>query len=177
MSKRFSICTSLAMALLVATAAVAERGDDADRKSKNGKAEGVIDGVSVVVEYGRPNANERQIWGGLVPFGKVWRTGANEATTISFDRDVTVEGAALAAGTYALFTIPSEADCKILFNSVAEQWGAFDYDAGKDVAAVSVPAQAIDHVETFEITVGDAGVTLSWADRACSFAVGAASAP
>ena len=74
-------------------------------------------------------------------------------------------------------TVPSEADCKILFNSVAEQWGAFDYDAGKDVAAVSVPARAIGHVETFEISVDDEGVTLAWADRACSFAVGAASAP
>jgi hypothetical protein len=177
MSKRLSICTSLAVALLVTTAAVAERGDDADRKSKNGRAEGVIDGVSVVIEYGRPNANERQIWGGLVPFGKVWRTGADEATTISFDRDVTVESAAVAAGTYALFTVPSETDCKILFNSVADQWGAFDYDAGKDVASVSVPAQAIDDVETFEITVGDEAVTLAWADRACSFAVSAASTP
>ncbi len=162
----------LSLALLVTGVAVAERGDDADRKSKNGRAEGTIDGVNVVVEYGRPNANDRKIWGGLVPFGKVWRTGANEATTISFDGDVIVEGKTLAAGTYGLFTLPNEGECTVIFNSVAEQWGAFDYDDGKDVARVSVdPTETADFVETFEISVGDDAVTMAWADMTFSFGV------
>jgi hypothetical protein len=162
----------LAIGLVIAAAAMAERGDDADRKSKNGRAEGTIDGVNVVVEYGRPNANNREIWGGLVPFGKVWRTGANEATTISFDADVTVEGETIAAGTYGLFTVPNDGECTIIFNSVAEQWGAFDYDESKDVARVAAtPKEMADFVETFEIAIGDAAVTLAWADMAFSFRV------
>ncbi len=77
------------------------------------------------------------------------------------------------AGTYALFTLPGEEECAIIFNSVAEQWGAFDYKADKDVATVSVAPEASEHVETFEISVGDAAVTLSWAETSLSFAVAA----
>lgn len=166
----------LAVALVLAAAggALAQRGDDADRKSKNGRAEGTIDGVQVVVEYGRPNADGREIWGGLVPYGKVWRTGANEATTISFDGDVRVEGIEVPAGTYALFTVPEEDACTILFNSAAEQWGAFDYDAAKDVASVTVTPQSAEFVETFEISVAEGAVTLRWADVAISFGAEAA---
>lgn len=168
--------TLLATVLVLAAAggALAQRGDDADRKSKNGRAEGTIDGVGIVIEYGRPNVNGRDIWGGLVPYGKVWRTGANEATTIHFAADVLVEGVAVPAGTYALFTLPEEDSCTILFNSVADQWGAFDYDASKDVAAVTVTPESAEFVETFEIAVGEGAVTLRWADRAIAFSVEAA---
>ena len=171
---RTKICLILVVGVLVAGIALAERGDDSDRKSKNGRAEGTIDGVTIVIEYGRPNAKERKIWGGLVPYGKVWRTGANEATTISFDQDVTVQGTPVAAGTYALFTLPGEDECTIIFNSVAEQWGAFNYEADKNVATVTVTPEAVDHVETFEISVGADAVKMSWADQAVSFVVGAA---
>jgi len=157
--------------LLIAGVALAERGDDADRKSKNGHAEGTVDGVSVVVDYGRPNVKGRDIWGGLVPFDAVWRTGANEATAISFDQDVTVEGVAIAAGTYGLFTLPTEDGCTVIFNSVAEQWGAFDYDSSKDAGRVDVAYGEGEFVETFEISVGDDGVSLAWADRVISFGV------
>ena len=163
----------LVLALLVAGVALAERGDDAGRKSKNGSSEGTVDGVSVVIEYGRPSANGRDIWGGLVPFGKVWRTGADEATTITFGANVVVEGTAVPAGTYALFTLPEEKEAAIIFNSVADQWGAFDYAADKDVATVKVPLAPCEHVEAFEIAVDAAGVSLSWADRSMSFSVAA----
>jgi hypothetical protein len=165
---------STALALCVTGAALAERGDDADRKSKNGRAEGVVDGVEVVVEYGRPNVNGREIWGGLVPYGEVWRTGANEATTIHFSADVIVEGVAVAAGTYALFTLPEADSCTILFNSEAEQWGAFDYDSAKDVASITVTPEPADFVETFEISVEEGGVALRWAEVAIEFNVEAA---
>ena len=173
MLNRTKISLILVLAVLVAGVALAERGDDSKRKSKNGRAEGTVDGVSVVVEYGRPNANGRDIWGGLVPFGKVWRTGADEATTITFGGNVSVEGTAVPAGTYALFTKPEEDGATIIFNSVAEQWGAFDYAADKDVATVMVPLTPCEHVETFEISVGGEGVSLSWADRSMSFSIAA----
>lgn len=171
MLKRTTALWALAICLTLAGAALAERGDDADRKSKNGSVAATVGGVEISVEYGRPNANDRAIWGGLVPFDKVWRTGANEATTISFNQDVTVEGAAVPAGTYALFTLPSQDDCQILFNSTADQWGAFEYDSTLDVASVTVPFAPADFVETFTISVGEDGVTLAWADRAATFSV------
>lgn len=166
---------SLSLIALMAVAAAAERGDDSERKSKNGLAEGSIDGVSVVVEYGRPSARGREIFGGLVPYGEVWRTGADEATTITFGGDVLVEGTSVPAGTYALFTVPGENEWSVILNSTAEQWGAYDHDSGQDVASVTVDSQVTDLVETFTMTVGDDGVTMAWADRTVSFSVAAGS--
>src|SRR5688572_7179005 len=110
-----------ALALAICTtgpAAADHRGDDSQRKSKNGKAEGTIGGVKVAVEYGRPSVAGRKIWGDLVPYGQIWRAGADEATTIAFDKDVRIEDKTLAAGRYALFLIPSEGDWTVVFNSV-----------------------------------------------------------
>jgi hypothetical protein len=157
------VAVSLAAAvLLLALPAAAQRGDDSDRVSKNGKAGGVVDGVTVTLEYGRPNVRERRIWGGLVPYDQVWRTGANEATTITFDGDVTVEGQPLAAGTYALFTIPGEEEWTVIFNKQAQQWGAFDYDAEQDALRVTVKPREHEMVETMDFTVGDGEVVLLW---------------
>jgi len=166
---------SLTLIALMAVAVAAERGDDSERKSKNGRAEGSIGGVSVVVEYGRPSARDRTIFGGLVPYGEVWRTGADEATTITFGADVLVEGTSVPAGTYALFTVPGESEWSVIFNSAAEQWGAFDHDSDQDVASITVNSQVTDLVETFTMTVGDDGVTMAWADRSVSFGVAAGS--
>jgi hypothetical protein len=165
-----------ALALLVALLAlpaVAQRGDDSDRVSKNGKTTGTIDGVEVVLEYGRPNVKEREIWGGLVPYDQVWRTGANEATTISFSDDVTVEGEPLAAGTYALFTIPGEEEWTVIFNEVAEQWGAYDYDSGRDALRVTVEPEEHDHVESMDFVIEDGSVVLRWEKLAVPFSVSA----
>ena len=94
--------------LLLSLPAAAQRDGDSGRASKNGKTEGTIDGVEVTLEFGRPTVKGRKLWGALVPHGKVWRTGADEATTISFNNAVKIEGEALAAGKYSLFTIPGE---------------------------------------------------------------------
>ena len=167
----------LILALVLATGAVlAQRGDDADRPSKNGKTEGTIDGVNVVLEYGRPNVKGRTIWGGLVPYGKVWRTGANEATTITFSADVTVEGEKLAAGTYGLFTIPSEGEWVVIFNKVANQWGAFEYDDGQDALRVTVTPQASgEHVESMDFVIDGSSVVLRWEKLTVPFMVAKAS--
>ena len=83
----------------------------------------------------------RPIWGQLVPYGQVWRSGANEATTITFDQPVMVEGQPLAAGTYSLFTIPTEKQWTMIFNKTAKQWGAFKYDDKQDALRVTVTPQ------------------------------------
>jgi len=163
---------ALALSLL-AMPALAGRGDDADRASKNGKTQGTIDGVEVTLEYGRPNVKEREIWGGLVPYDKVWRTGANEATTISFSGNVTVGGEKLAAGTYGLFTIPGEDEWTFILNKVADQWGASKYDAGQDALRVSAKPSEAEHTESMEFVIDGSSVVLRWEKLAVGFEVAA----
>lgn len=157
---------------LLAAPAIAERGDDTDRKSKNGRLEGSVAGVSVVLEYGRPNVNDRKIWGDLVPYGKVWRTGANEATTITLGNDATVGGETLPAGTYALFTIPSEGPWTIIFNSVADQWGAFNYDPSADVLRIISEPREAEHVESMDFEIDGSSIVLRWEELAVPIAFG-----
>lgn len=164
---------ALIAVLLCAGALSAERGDDSDRVSKNGRAEGTVDGVGVVLEYGRPEVRGREIWGALVPYGEVWRTGANEATTIEVASDVLVEGRPLAAGRYGLFTIPGEEDWVVIFNEVADQWGAFDYDPAEDALRVTVEPEPADHVEAMDFAVGESGVVLRWAELAVPVSISA----
>jgi hypothetical protein len=157
---------SLSLALLILVTAMpvmAQRGDDSGRKSKNGKTEGTIDGVEVVLEYGRPKVNGRVIWGELVPYDKVWRTGADEATTITFSKDVLVAGKELPAGTYGLFTIPTKGDWTVIFNKVAKQWGAFRYADTEDALRVTVsPAASEEAVEEMDFVIDGNNVVLRW---------------
>lgn len=155
--------------------AMAQRGDDANRLSKNGKIEGVIDGVEIVLEYGRPKVKEREIWGGLVPYDKVWRTGANEATTISFSADVLIEGETLPKGTYALFTIPGEEKWIIIFNKTAKQSGAFGYDEGQDALRVEVVPTSGEHVEEMTFVIEGSSVVLLWEKLKVSIKIAAVS--
>ena len=151
-----------AMLIVSVMPAVAQRGDDTKRLSKNGKVEGTIDGVKVTLEYGRPKVKGRQIWGDLVPFDKVWRTGADEATTFTIDKDIKVEGKKLAAGTYGLFTIPGKTEWTIIFNKVAKQWGAFKYNSGEDVLRVMVKPAAAENVEEMTFKIEGNKLLLCW---------------
>ena len=176
MDRKQTVRSILTLVLCAALAlpALAERGDDAGRASKNGRVSGAINGVEVTIEYGRPNVKGRTIWGGLVPYEKVWRTGADEATTITFSADVAIQGEALAAGTYGLFTIPDEANWTVIFNKTADQWGAFNYDAGQDALRVTVEPAASEMIESMDFELGDTAVTLHWEKLAVPFEVDAA---
>ncbi len=103
------------------------------------------EGKDVKVSYGQPSKKGRVIFGELVPYNKVWRTGANEATEITFAKDMTFGGKPVKAGTYSLFTIPSESEWTIILNSELKQWGSYEYDKikGKDVLQVKVPAKKV----------------------------------
>ncbi|MEP2770808.1 MAG: DUF2911 domain-containing protein [Fulvivirga sp.] len=132
------------------------------KKSPAANASGEINGVEVNVDYHQPSAHGREIMGGLVPYGEVWRTGANNATTISFSSDVMVAGEELAAGKYSLFTIPGEDEWTIIFNSETDIWGT-QYSKDSDVLRVEVPSgESEDMVETFDISVADNGIVLAW---------------
>lgn len=104
------------------------------------------------VVYSRPAKKGREIFGKQTPFGKVWRTGANEATEIKFYRDVEFAGKKVKAGTYSLYTIPGEKDWTIILNSDLDYWGAYSYNEKKDVVRVIVQAsQSPTEVENFTI--------------------------
>lgn len=173
------VCTLAVVGVMALLATLApglaqERGDDAERKSKNGLTSGTIDGVEVSITYGRPRVRGRTIWGELVPFGEVWRTGADEATTITFFQDVLIEGEVLAAGTYGLFTVPTPGSWTVIFNRVANQWGAYEYDASQDALRVEVHPASSEPVEEMTFSITGDGVVLSWAKLCVQFTVAAA---
>jgi hypothetical protein len=98
----------------------------------------------VKVTYSQPQKKNRQIFGQLVPYGAVWRTGANEATEITTTRDITVNSVLLKAGTYSLFTIPQKESWTIIINTDLGMWGAYNYNAKKDLLRFEVPVQLND---------------------------------
>ncbi len=110
------------------------------------------DKAIVRVTYSRPQKNGREVFGKLVPYGKVWRTGANEATEIKFYQDIELAGKKVKAGTYSLFTIPGEKEWTIILNSDLDYWGAFSYKQANDVLRVTAPAtETTTAVENFTI--------------------------
>ncbi len=125
-------------------------------------------GVSrIEIRYSRPAVRGRVIWGELVPWNQVWRTGANEATTISFSHDVKIDGRDLEAGTYGLFTIPDETEWTVIFNRVPNQWGAFGYDTREDALRIPVKPRSAPPQERFEISFPEVGtdtlvISLHW---------------
>ena len=135
-----------------------------------------IGNTDMTITYSRPGVKGRTVWGALVPYDKVWRTGANEATTISFSDDVTVNGQALPKGTYSLHTIPGRDSWTLIFNKVADQWGSFNYDQSKDQLRVTTTPQKAAFTEwmTFEVpqlNADKATVVLRWENLAVPFTV------
>lgn len=117
----------------------------------------------ITVSYSRPNAKGRKIFGGLEPYGKVWRTGANSATVITFTDEVILEGNKVPAGEYALFTIPDTKEWTIILNKATKQWGAYEYKQADDFLRFKVkPGKTAQPVETF--TIQFANVMPSTAD-------------
>jgi hypothetical protein len=133
--------------------------------------------TDVTIDYHRPSVKGRAIWGALVPYGKVWRTGANEATMISFSDDVTIDGKPLPKGTYSLHTIPGPSEWTIIFNKVAKQWGSFTYKAEEDALRVTAKPHAAPMTEAMEvavpsITTDNATFEIRWEKLAVPFTVG-----
>lgn len=125
--------------------------------------------TDIQIDYSRPGVKDRTIFGGIVPYGQVWRTGANQATRLTFSTPVKLEGHEIPAGTYALFTIPGESEWTIIINKDANQWGAFQYNQKDDVVRFKVtPATLSDtRIETFTIELNhirdeSAALTLVW---------------
>jgi Protein of unknown function (DUF2911) len=131
------------------------------------------DGKTVTINYSRPSVRDRKIFGGLVPYGEVWRTGANAATTLKTDADLTIGGAAVPAGSYTLYTIPDESGWKLIINKQTGQWGTA-YDEKQDLARVDMKvANHATSTEQFTISLDKSGgksatLKLDWANTTAS---------
>jgi hypothetical protein len=147
--------------------------DKAKRPSPPAQASTTVNGKTITIHYGQPSVKGREVWGKLVPYGQVWRTGANEATTFEVDQDVKIEGKPLPAGKYALFTIPNEQEWTLIFNKVPNQWGAFKYDSQQDVLRVQVkPQKAPQFTEMLSFQLKKNGkVALTWENIKVGFQV------
>jgi hypothetical protein len=172
MKKQISLTLLLIGIFLSVNLVAQENEDKSKRPSPPAKAEGKVDGAKILIDYSRPSAKGRKMLGGNEAFGKVWRTGANEATTFEVDKNVKIEGKELPKGKYALFTIPGESEWTIIFNKNSQQWGAYDYKESDDVLRVSVKAGKTDKfVETFTISVEGNKIVLRWENTQVAFAV------
>jgi hypothetical protein len=161
-TQSFFRLTLLLVGILVSTYSWAQ---DAPAKplSPPDSTSGKVGDATISVKYSSPSVKGRKVWGELVPYGKVWRAGANEATTFTTDKDIKVEGKALPAGTYSLFTIPMQDEWIIIFNKVPKQWGAFKYDEKQDALRVKVkPRKAPIMTERLVYDVTPQGLVLRW---------------
>ncbi len=144
----------LGFSLIFASATNAqERGNDSPRVSPNASVSQTIGTTVVTVTYGRPAVRDREVFGELVPYDEVWRTGANESTVITFSENVEIEGEVLSAGTYSLYTLPGLDEWSVIFNSKLS-WGT-QYDPSMDVLRVSVQPHGGEFMEQMMIYFDD----------------------
>ncbi len=151
MRSKYFVVGVLTLVLMLTTLMGAQQ-DKSARPSPPGTAEVTLKGKKVTVDYSRPSMKGRKVVGGLVPYGKVWRTGANEATTLTTEADLNIGGTNVPAGKYTLYTLPSEGTWKLIINKQTGQWGTV-YDESQDLARVDLKKSSLDKpVEQFTIS-------------------------
>ena len=159
--------TSITLLLLLTVTVVFAQSPRKQVKGKVGSA-------TINIDYGSPSVKGRVVWGGLEAYGKVWRAGANENTTVSFDKEVTVGGEKLAAGKYGFFIIPNEnADWIVIFNKKNADWGAYSYQQSQDALRISIKPEFVkDNQEALEYSVGKSGIDFAWEKARITIPVG-----
>lgn len=147
-------------------------------KSPRLESSGTVDGVEVSIAFGSPYVKGREIWGDLIPYDKIWRAGANDATAVTFGEAVLVDGETVDAGTYALFIIPTQDnDWTIILNEEWSKeehgvWGAYDHKPEKDVLRFDVtPTLDNENVESLAFTVTESGLSFAWEKVAFQFSI------
>jgi hypothetical protein len=137
------------------------------RASPHDTASATIGGKKITIEYGRPYKKGRAIFGGLVPYNAVWRTGADEATIFKTDGDLMVGDMHVPAGSYSLFTIPKEDQWTLVLNKIVKQWGAFNYDAKQDFGRTAMKVEKASPTDQFTVAIEAKGgpnglLRMSW---------------
>ena len=150
-----SLLAAVACETEPASTEVAEASAQAEpeRLSPHESVSAKLGEANITITYGRPYKKGREIYGGLVPFDAVWRTGADEATTLESDRDLMVGSLHVPAGKYALFTIPATSAWTLIVNKVSDQWGAFRYDESQDLGRVEMSVSDTEEL-TEQLTIG-----------------------
>lgn len=162
----------LILAAVVSTTQSCAQDDKSKRPSPPATLKASNNGLDVTIDYSQPSVKGRAIGKDIAPYGQVWRTGANEATTFEVNRDVTIEGKPLKAGKYALFTIPGENQWTLIFNKQANQWGAYNYKEAEDALRVNVkPTKAPSFTERMTFAHKGDKVALMWGDTQVDFTV------
>ena len=161
--KKIAIMSAVILAVSLNTWSQVAAPRESQRQSIT---QNVGDAVITIV-YHRPNVKGRKVWGNLVPYGKVWRSGANEATVFEVSRDVTINGKPLPAGKYSLHTIPTAGDWTIIFNKTWDQWGSFNYVEKMDALRVTAKPVRSEFFETLvygfgETTANSATAFIRW---------------
>jgi hypothetical protein len=152
MRQRF-FAAAVSLAILLATVSTAQQKEDkSKRPSPPGTADVTLKGKKITIDYSRPSMRGRKIMGGLVPYGEVWRTGANEATTLKTEVALDIGGAKVPAGTYTIWTLPSEGTWKLIINKQTGQWGT-EYHQDQDLVRVDMQKSHLQQpVEKFTIS-------------------------
>ncbi len=171
--KKMSISIQvLTLALVLLVTSYSQAQEKKERVSLPATVSGTVGGSNVTISYSQPSVKGRKVWGELVPYNKVWRTGANEATTLETTKNIYVEGVLLPAGKYALFTIPGEEDWTIIFNKVSTQWGAFKYEEKEDQLRVKVTAaKAPSFTEKLTFFIQENKILFRWENLEVGFKV------
>jgi len=129
-----------------------------ERASPHETVNATVGSAEITITYGRPYKKGRVIFGGLEPWGAVWRTGADEATTFTSTQELVFGDLIVPVGTYGLFTLPTEDGWTLIFNKVADQWGAFDYDENQDLGRTPMKVEMLDApVEQLTLAVEPTG--------------------
>lgn len=167
--KKIGVFLSIAAFAFACSQEEPKEPDPVRRKSPIAIASVKHDSTYIKMVYGQPYKNGREIFGELVPYNAVWRTGANEATELTTTQPIWIDGQKLNKGTYAMFSIPGPESWTIIFNSELGQWGAFEYDSTKDVLSVDVPAtSSAETTEVFtmrfaEVANDSTAIIIKWA--------------
>lgn len=163
-----TFATLLLLVLAVHTLQAQERGTDSPRVSPNAAVEQTIGTTEIRITYGRPSVNGREIFSanGLVPYGNVWRTGANETTNVTVSGPIEIAGESLPAGTWSLYTLPGQSQWSVILNEKLS-WGT-QYDESGDLFRAAVSIENADHQEQFliifeEVSESEATLVLHWA--------------
>jgi len=168
--KKIIISKGLVLAFIgmFMTSLIWAQEDKSKRASPPAVATGKVMGATITINYSSPAVKGRKIWGGLVPYDKVWRAGANEATLFETDKAIKVEGKSLPAGKYSLYAIPGEKEWVIILNSKTGQWGVKNDEStteepASDVLRVTVkPVKSVTFNERMKFVVDNEGFALEW---------------
>lgn len=146
-------------------------------KSQEARVQQQIGYTNISIQYHSPGARGRKIWGGMVPYGRVWRAGANENTIFSITHNATIDGQTLPAGTYGLHLLPEEDQWTFIFSRNHTSWGSYFYDDSEDVLRISVPVESAPEFrewmsyEFHNRDRGEASVKLVWGDKRAGFSI------